>query len=420
MLRTLLAKDLRRAWRNPVPWLISLGVPFVITGLIGLAFGPASSGGGVGRIKLGLVDEDDTALTHFLRGALTQEEAGKYVEPHFLSRADALAQIDANKLAAVVIIPAGFTRDYLTADRPVKLELVKNPAESVHPAMVEEMMATLVTGLNAISRNLQADFPEWRAVFNGDHDIDLRAVGRLLENAGDRLHVARGYLPPLVTYEKQTLPGQPASTLGGGEARGIFAYLILGMAAMFLLFMADNAMRGLYREVGLHTLERFRTLHEGLGIFITGKVLVALVIVAIGAVILLGGGTLVFGFEWRHPAILALLVVSYALFGAGLMGFIAALAGDERRADRFNNLAVMILALAGGCMFPPEQLGSFLRDHVTPLMPTGWFVSAARGLQFGGPTAAWLVAAVKLGVLGALLIAASALLFRRRLAKGVR
>ena len=32
MLRTLLAKDLRRAWRNPVPWLISLGVPFVITG----------------------------------------------------------------------------------------------------------------------------------------------------------------------------------------------------------------------------------------------------------------------------------------------------------------------------------------------------------------------------------------------------
>ena len=420
MLRTLLAKDLRRAGRNPVPWIISLGVPFIITALVGLAFGPASSGGGIGRIKLGLVDEDDSALTHMLRGGLNQEEAGKYVEPHFLNRTEALAQINANQLAAVVIIPKGFTRDYLTANQPVKLELVKNPAESIHPAIVEEMLATLVTGLNAVSRNLQADFPEWRAVLNGDQGTDLRTVGRLLEQAGDRFEAARASLPPLITYEKQTLPGQPASTPGGGEARGIFAYLILGMAAMFLLFMADNAMRGLYREVGLHTLARFRTLHEGLGVFITGKVLVALVIVSLGAVVLLGGGTLVFGFEWRHPAILALLVLAYALFGAGLMGFIAALAGDERRADRFNNLAVMILALAGGCMFPPEQLGSFLRDHVTPLMPTGWFVAAARDLQFGGPNAAWLVAAVKLGALGALLIAASALLFRRRLAKGVR
>ncbi len=420
MLRTLLAKDLRRAWRNPVPWLISLGVPFVITALIGLAFGPASSGGGVGRIKLGLVDEDDSTLTRFLRGGLNQQEAGKYLEPHFLTRTEALAQINANKLAAVVIIPAGFTRDYLTANRPVKLELVKNPAQSIHPAMVEEMLATLVTGLNAISRNLQVDFPEWRTVFNGDQDTDLRTVGRLLENAGDRLHAARDYLPPLVTYGKETLPGQKSSWLGGGVVGGIFAYIQVGMAAMFLLFMADNAMRGLYREVRFHTLARFRTLHDGLGVFIAGKVIVALVIVAIGAVILLGGAALIFQFQWRHPGLLALLVIGYALFGAGLMGFIAALAGEERHADRLNNLAIMILALAGGCMFPPEQFGAFMRDHVTPLMPTGWFVLAARGLQFGGADPAWLGAVLKLGVLGLILIAASALLFRRRLEKGAR
>lgn len=419
MLRTLLAKDLRRAWRNPVPWIVSLGVPFVITALIGLAFGPASSGGGVGRIKLGLVDEDDSTLTHFLRGALNQQEAGKYLEPYFLTRAEALARIDANKLAAVVIIPAGFTRNFLTARAPVKLELVKNPAESVHPAMVEEMLATLVTGLNAISRNLQEDFPEWRAVFESDADVDLRTVGRLLEKAGDRLHAARDYLPALVTYGTETRPGQKASSIGGGAVRGIFAYIQVGMAAMFLLFLADNAMRGLYREVRLQTLARFRTLHDGLGIFIAGKVIVALVVVAIGAVILLGGAALVFQFEWQHPGLLALLVTAYALFGAGLMGFIAALAGNERHADRLNNLVVMILALAGGCMFPPEQLGAFLRNHVTPLMPTGWFVMAARGLQFGGTDAPWLGAALKLGVLGVVLIAAASLLFRRRLEKGV-
>ncbi len=39
MLRILLAKDLRRAWRNPLPWLINLIVPLAMTALIGLVFG---------------------------------------------------------------------------------------------------------------------------------------------------------------------------------------------------------------------------------------------------------------------------------------------------------------------------------------------------------------------------------------------
>jgi ABC-type polysaccharide/polyol phosphate export permease len=420
MLRTLLAKDLRRAARNPVPWLISLGVPFVITALIGLAFGPSSSGGGLGRIKLGLVDEDDSALTRFLRGGLNQQEAGKYLQPHFLTRTEALRQIDADKLAAVVIIPKGFTHDYLTAHQPVKIELIKNPAESIHPAIVEEMTATLVTGLNALSRNLQAEFPEWRALFEDDREFDLRTAGRLLEDAGDRLYAARGYLPALVTYEKESRPGEKASSPGGGEARGIFAFIQLGLAAMFLLFMADHALRDFYRELSGQTLARFRTLREGLLTFVVGKVMYALASVAIGAVILLGGAALIFQFHWQHPGTLMVLVAAYGLFGAGLMGVIAALAGQERRADVLNNLVVMTLALTGGCMFPPQNLPGFVRDHLMPYLPTAWFVTAARAGQFGGGGADWVAAALKLTLLGIALIAATALLFRRRLERGVR
>jgi ABC-type polysaccharide/polyol phosphate export permease len=154
-------------------------------------------------------------------------------------------------------------------------------------------------------------------------------------------------------------------------------------------------------------------------VFVAGKVVYALAIVVLGAVILLGGAALIFQFQWQHPGALGVLVLVYALFGAGLMGFIAALAGHERRADRLNNLMVMVLTLAGGCMFPPEQLPGFVRDHVMPLMPTAWFVTAARGLQFGDTGLAWLGAALKLAVLGVILIGAAALLFRRRLEKGV-
>jgi len=57
-LAVLLWKDLRRALRNPLGWLILLAVPMVITALIGLSFGGSSQTGGLGRIRFALVDED--------------------------------------------------------------------------------------------------------------------------------------------------------------------------------------------------------------------------------------------------------------------------------------------------------------------------------------------------------------------------
>jgi ABC-type multidrug transport system permease subunit len=416
-LRTLLAKDLLRAWRNPVPWLISIAVPFLITGLIGMAFSPQSGGGGLGRITFALVDEDDSPLTRLIRSALDGQESGKYLDPQILERDEALRRITNNELAAVVIIPKGFTRDYLGGRKQVVLEVVKNPAQAIHPAVVEEGLGLLTTALNAIAHTLGGDLPEWGAVLDGTTRLDFQAVGRLLQRTGDHLAPAKVYLsPPLISYQEETR----TNTSRPKQAWSMFAFLLVGMGAMFLLFMADNAMRDLYRELRLHTLERFQTLHEGLFVLIAGKVAFALAAVLVGAVILFGGGALVFQFTWRRPLVLVALVLTYALFAAGFMGLLAALAGQERRADILNNVIVMVMSLAGGCMFPPQQLPAFLRDHVTPLLPTAWFAAAARAVQDDGASLAWVGAAGRLAAVGALMLVLATALFRRRLHKGVR
>jgi ABC-2 type transport system permease protein len=416
-LRTLLAKDLRRAWRNPVPWIVSIAVPLLITALIGLAFGPQAGGGGLGRISLALVDEDDSPLTRFIRGALSGQEAGKYLDARLLERAEALRSVTDNEIAAVVIIPRGFTKDYLSGGRPVALELVKNPAQAIHPAVVEEALGLLVSALNAIAHTLGDDLAEWGAILDGASRFDFDAASRLLRQTGDRLTPAKPYLsPPLVSYQGETR----AKTSAPAQAWSIFAFLLVGMAAMFLLYMADNAMRDLYRELRFHTLERFQTLHEGLLVLIAGKAAFAIAVVLVGALILLGGGALLFRFAWRQPFALFVLVVTYALFAAGFMGLLAALAGKERRADILNNVIVMVISLAGGCMFPPQQLPALLRDHVTPLLPTAWFASAARALQEGAASTDWVLAGARLAGLGALMLVLAAALFRRRLRTGAR
>ena len=429
MLLVLLAKDLRRAARNPLPWLINLLVPLCMTALIGLAFGVKSDSGALGRIRFAVVDEDQSLLTSFLRGAANQGEGGKFLEPVFLERDAALRLINDNKTSAVLIIPTNFTRHYLTGAGKVSLELIKNPAQSIHPAVLEEMLGAVVTGLNAVSRNLQSEFPEWQKVIEGGGDY--RTVARLIERAGDKLTVAKNYInPPLVSYEREvrpqpntsveTKPGPSKSAASkSAPAFNLFAYLLVGLAAMFLLFLANIGLADLPREMRLHTFERYHTMQHRLLPFVAGKVLFAMILLLLSSAVMLGGGGLIFRIHWQNPLALMALTLGYAFFAAGLMAALVALMPDERRAGVLTTIAGMGLGLAGGCAFPSQSLPTFLREHISPWLPTYWFSETARNLEFGGDVP-WPLAAMKLAVLGVLLIGLAALLFRRRIRKGLR
>ena len=445
MLRVLLAKDLRRAWRNPLPWLINLIVPLVMTALIGMVFGGHSDNGSLGRIRFAVVDEDKSLLSDFLRGSANQNQGGKYLEPVFMEREDALREINANKISAVLIIPTNFMHNYLLGSEAVSLELIKNPAESIHPAVLEELLGAVVTGLNAISRNFQSEFPDWQAVLEGK--TDYHKVSQLIDRAGDKLKTAKKYInPPLVSYEKEdpadesksvesnsgttnnvsSTGGASKSTsakAGGSKSdstNSVFAFLLVGMSAMFLLFIAGNAMSDLYRELRQRTFERYQTLRDSLVPFIASKAVFAVVMLLLCSGIMLGGGGLIFHIHWQHPLALMALAAGYTCFAASLFALLVALMPDERRAAVLNNMAGMALGLVGGCAFPANQLPAFLREYITPLMPSYWFVDTARNLQFGGANVAWGLVALKLVLLGLVLLALAAVLFRRRFKMGLR
>lgn len=455
MFRALIAKDLRRAWRNPVPWLINLALPLCITALVGLVFG-GKSDTGLGRIRFAVVDEDDTVLTRMLRGALNQGKASEHLEPVFLERAEALRQVNGDLLSAALIIPTNFTRHYLNGAAAVKLELVKNPAQSIYPTVLEELMGVVVTALNAVARNFQPEFPAWRTAFEGE--LDYHKLAAVLESTGHKFDAAKRYLhPPLAVYERGEVETSETPNEQNGLSRdaaaastnaekssgvvqtaspaavarvkapakksepasAVFAYLLPGMAGMFLLFLAGNAMSDLLRELRFRTFERYQTLRRHLLPFVLGKVLFALVLLLFSSAILLGGGGVAFRVHWEQPWALAALSFGYACFATALMSLFVALLPDERRAAALTNIVGMVLAIAGGCMFPSHQLPAFLREHVTPLLPSAWFVEAARALQFGGGHSLAAVL-LKFAVTSAVLITAAVLVFGRRFRSGAK
>jgi ABC-type multidrug transport system permease subunit len=443
MLRVLLAKDLRRAWRNPVPWLVNLIVPLAMTALLGLVFGGGSENNALGRIRFAVVDEDKSALGDILRGAANQNKAGEHLEPVFMERDAALKLVNANKISAVLIIETNFTRNYLTGREPVNLELIKNPAESIHPAVLEELLGAVVTALNAISRNFNSEFPEWERVFEGKEDY--HKVSFLIDRAGDKVKALKSFVdPPLVTYQK----GSPADETTNNDQSlltsaatnkiaatvaekkedkpknsnlsSVFAYLLLGLSAMFLLFLGQNAMTDLLRELRKRTFERYQMMHQQLWPFIVSKIVFTVVMLLLCSVVMLGGGGLVFQIRWENPLALAMLVIGYSCFTAALFAALVALVPDERRAGVLNNIAAMALGLAGGCAFPPQSLPVFLREHITPLLPSHWFVEAARNLQWGGNDVPWGPVLLKLLICSVVLTALAAWLFRRKFRTGLR
>jgi len=292
------------------------------------------------------------------------------------------------------------------------------------------LLGALVTGLNAISRNLQSEFPAWQKVINGE--VSYKEVATLIEKSGDKLKLAKIYInPPLVSYKKENPANTKQDAPGTGGATqqtakksnataGIFGYLLTGMAGMFLLFLANNAMSDLHRELRQHTFARYHTLHQQLAPFVAGKILFTVVVLLISSTILLAGGGAIFRVDWQRPLAVALLAVGYAGFAAGLMAVLVALMPDERKAGAFNTVISMGFGLAGGCLFPPQALPGFLREHITPLLPTFWFVDTARNLQDGGGDVAWVPTLVKLLITSAALMALAALLFRRQFRMGGR
>ena len=416
---TLLSKDFRRVWRNPWPWVLNLSIPLAITALFGVAFGGGGDDqAGMAKIKVGIVDEDQSLLGSLFRSALSQGEAARYFEVQHPTRSNAMAALLENELSAVFIVPTNFTSEFLTGRTNLILEVIKNPSERVYPTIVEELASVAVTGLNAVHRNFNSEFPRIEAVLT--NDFDLVKAGELAKEIGTRFKAAGEYLsPPLVQYRKTVIEKTEDPKTGPGLS--VFSFILPGMASAFLLFLADHSMRDIHREKRAQTLDRLRTVDSSVGTFIAGKILCTALTVFLGSLIMFGGGALIFGISWGNYGLLALASAAYSLFAAGLLALLVSWVRTERKSEAMNNMLIFGIAFAGGSFFPANQMPKFFQDHICPWMPNFWFTEAVRSLPEGGDgVIAPLVVVLKLGALGIVLGIIASVILQRRLSAGAR
>jgi len=386
-------KDTLIAFSSATQWVFFIILPLVFTFILGGGF----AGSGVrpdDRVRLIVVNEANTPTAQQLLDALAPVTA---VHTDVLLRADADAELAANRAAAVLVIPHSFDPAAASGaslqfkqrpnnlDAPIAERAVEAAAQHVGSPVAAARMAV------AEAERIRpfADDAARQAYF----DKALASAQTLVSNAPKRLDVTR---PTTTPYRYN----QAVNTSAGQLLTWVFIPL-LSISALFAYERRNGTMRHLLTTPASRAQLLLGTL---VGQFLTALVQMAL---------LVGFGIIVMHLNWgQQPVALAVLLIPFALSGVALGTMLGTFIKSESQANGLSIMLGMVMALLGGCWYPLEIFPEGVRAAVH-VLPTTWAMQglidiAGRGL---GPAAVLPNAIVLLGF-AAVFFVVGALRFR--------
>ena len=420
MIGTLIKKDMARLRVNWPGLLVLLAMPLCITGMVGTVFGPAAQSGKMPRIKLAVVNEDDNVVGGMIAGMASSDQSEQYLDAVVTDQSEAMRLINRNKISAVIIVPEGFSEKFLAGEEGPPIQLVKNPAQAYMPAITEELVRVVAEVLDAVAQNLTRELPEVLAIVSDSEAEDVQKFIRVFVYVGNRIERAEGYLfPPIIGINRSKIETETESESAAATSEfNVFAFVMPGLVAVFLLFTADGTTRDLFAEQRNRTLDRFRTLSIRLLPFLVAKSVYSIFVVLISAVIMLLGGSLIFGITWQHPLAVTCLTVSYSVFSIGFAYLLVGVVYREQLTAMINSVVIMVIGFLGGSMMPSQNLPAIIRDNVSPWMPNHVFAEAIKRVQFDFDGPHWATASTQLFVSGVIMLVVATSLFQRRLQAG--
>ncbi len=445
VLAGMLRKDLVRRLRAPVGLVVLLIFPVAFAGMVGMAFGPRGGGGGqeLPRIRILLVDLDQGFLSNVISGPASNEEFSEQFElVQVADEAEARARMEDGEASGLIIIPAGFSADLLDL-KPVALQLVKNPAESILPQVVEEMARVLAVFLDTGVRILAEPLKAVGETFEGvDADASLfpgdAVLTELTLQVASRVRPLTRYVfPPALTLEtvsEREWPLAAAVTVRAGEpledlraratAEGlmepagapdapqggglnIFAFLLPMVSLMSILFIGESGMQDLLQEAKAGTLTRQFASPAGVSQVLAAKVLFTLLLCGAAMVILALVG-LALGWIPRaiSPAGALVQVGAVAFAATGLATLVYGIARTERSASALSSVLIIVMSLVGGSFMPVQQMPDLLAS-LAPYTLNYWGIRGFTDLTVrgGGLTDVVVEASVLLAAGAATLLA---------------
>ena len=365
----LVGKELKRFTREPAVLFMAIAFPLILTLAFGASFG--AIGGSETRYPVAVVNMDSGAWSSSLRTALTDSRVLKV--QNYTDASAASSDLQQGKVMAVLIIPADFTASVdsyranpgntaLWHNTTLALSVDKGSmmANAAVPPIVEQVIAALVTGKNAITRS--------PVTVGAPTQVESQVISQF------------AFMAP-----------------------GMFGY-----AAIFLIMIVAQAMTG-EREQGL--LRRISVTPTTIGDIFASQVFSNMIIGAVQVAIVYAASSLM-GFRPQGGlpgiALAFLLVMILTTCSVGLGLIVATFARNAGAATGLSFVFVLPLMFLGTFVPAPENVARFV--------PT-WYVTDAltsillRGAAVTSPSI--LLDVLTVSVASLVIMLAGVLLYRR-------
>ncbi len=352
-------KDWQQTLREKQAAIFLVIMPIVFTAFMGFAF---SQGGGESdsRLPIGFIDQDNgSALS---QSFLTLLEASSVVRPEVMTGdalAKAEAQVQQNKLAGVVIVPAGFngrSADDLNVTLVTDMNATAGHTvrNAVQTSLVRVMGAAKIAEIGVEQVAQIKPFESDAARQTAQQDATVRAVQ------------AWGDSSLTVTVEKATALKDTSQVATG------FAQSSPGMIVQFAIMGLITSASILVLERKTRTLSRLLTTSMKRWEIIAGHLLAMFGLVFVQVTLLVLVGQFAFGVNYlREPLAVLLIVVTLGAWVSALGLFISTLAKGEEQVVLFALIAMFVFTALGGAWFPLEGTGPAFNTlgHITPAWP---------------------------------------------------
>lgn len=404
-------KDLQIAFRDQAGLMLMLLAPFVLTlgmGFVTGRFSGGSNNNSLSDIPVVIVNQDEGNLGQTLADIFMSAELADLLEPTSSDNpTTARQQVENDEVAAVVIIPAGFTASIIpdqtnpTLPDPLQIELYENPARPVSASVIRAILDSFLNSL---------------------------ATGQLSGQVAISQLVQNGLLPVAdIASKAEEIGRQAATTVAEGEQLiqlqsneqatdeqfDALAYLAPGMAMFFLMYTVSRGGSSILAERQEGTLPRLLTTPTSLSQVLGGKIVGIYLTGVAQMLILIFASRILFGVNWGNMVNVVILILAVVAGAAGWGLVLAALSRNSNQSSNLGSALMLIFGILGGSFVPTAGFGPTLRS-LRLLTPNGWGQDGFTTLASGGSLTDIVPALIGLLIMATILFVIAVFTFRQR------
>jgi ABC-2 type transport system permease protein len=410
-------KDLRLAFRDPAAITLMLITPFLLTLVIGFAFGGfgGNSSAGISQIPMAVVNHDGGQVGQNLAHLLQSQDLADLLKPVVMTGdAQARLAVDRDQVAVAVIIPSDLTARVIsqgeqgsagmTNAAPALVEIYGKPTNPVSASVVRSIVDQFLGQLDA-------------GVVSGRVAVEqLLASGRITPQQAASLGRQIGTQAGQASSDLALIHLQEQTTQAVHPSSGGFdwlAYMAPSMATLFLMFTVTAGGRSILAEREGGTLPRMLASPTSTAMVLGGKVLGIFLTGALQVALLILASALLLHVHWGSPLVVGLLTLAVAAGATGWGTLLAAYSRTPGQASATGTALALIFGAASGNFVPRQALPAWLQA-ASSITPNSWGLEGFQSLAAGGGLADVWTPVIALLFMMVVLFLAALLAFRRQ------